>query len=67
MGHKKFIKMNAKRTSIRVVLLLIAAIMAVSCGQKTKGPASLSVASENKEAYIDGFKHYFKLSLKKIS
>ena len=51
--------MKIKNTSIKTFLLLLAAIMFASCGQKKKSPALLLVTSDKMEVYLDGFKRYF--------
>jgi len=53
--------MNLRNTSIKTFLLLIVAIVIVSCGQKKKSPAILIVTPTKMEVYLDGFKSYFKM------
>ena len=46
-------------TSIKTLILLIIAILTISCGQKKKSPALLLATPENMTTYSEGFKHYF--------
>ena len=53
--------MNKKHTSIKTFILLLVAIVVVSCGQKKKSPAILFVTPDKMEVYLNEFKSYFKI------
>jgi len=51
-----------KSTGIKTLMLLMITLLAISCGQKKKGPALLLVATtENIATYSEGFKRYFNI------
>ena len=51
-----------KRAATVAAVFLIAAVMAVSCGEKRKSPAVMLASPENVKIYLEGFRTYFNIS-----